>query len=136
MTFLLWLSGFRTQLVYMRMRVPSLASLCGLRIHCCHELLYRLAAAALIQPLAWELPYAMGASLKRQKKKKQWESFQGWMLSPCLVYIHSIFQDNGNWSHRFKYHPETSPTKCQPLLPGTRNANQETIIYYFKGKKS
>ena len=28
------------------------------------------AAAAPIQPLAWELPYAMGAALKRQKKKK------------------------------------------------------------------
>ena len=28
------------------------------------------AAAALIQPLAWELPYAAGAALKRKKKKK------------------------------------------------------------------
>ena len=28
------------------------------------------AAAALIQPLAWELPYATGVALKR--KKKQW----------------------------------------------------------------
>ena len=31
---------------------------------------YRLAAAALIQPLAWELPYAMGTALKKKKKKK------------------------------------------------------------------
>ena len=34
----------------------------------------RLAAAAPIQPLAWELPYAMGVALekaKRQKKKKK-----------------------------------------------------------------
>ena len=30
----------------------------------------RLATAALIQPLAWEPPYAMGAALKRQKKKE------------------------------------------------------------------
>ena len=30
----------------------------------------RLAAAALIRPLAWELPYAMSVTLKRQKKKK------------------------------------------------------------------
>ena len=30
----------------------------------------RLAAAALIQPLAWEPPYAAGAALKRPKKKK------------------------------------------------------------------
>ena len=29
------------------------------------------AAAALIQPLAWELPYAAGAALKRKKKKKK-----------------------------------------------------------------
>ena len=29
----------------------------------------RLAAVAMIQPLAWEPPYAMGVSLKRQKKK-------------------------------------------------------------------
>ena len=30
----------------------------------------RPAAAALIQPLAWELPYASGAALKIKKKKK------------------------------------------------------------------
>ena len=30
----------------------------------------RLAAAALIQPPAWELPYVTGMALKRQKKKK------------------------------------------------------------------
>ena len=28
----------------------------------------RLAAAALIQPLAWELPHAVGATLKKKKK--------------------------------------------------------------------
>ena len=31
----------------------------------------RLAATALIPPLAWEPPYVMGAALKRQKKKKK-----------------------------------------------------------------
>ena len=31
----------------------------------------RLAAAALIQPLAWELPYTMGVALKKRKKKKK-----------------------------------------------------------------
>ena len=31
----------------------------------------RLAATALIRPLAWEPPYAMGAALKRQKEKKK-----------------------------------------------------------------
>ena len=36
-----------------------------------------MAAAAPIQPLAWELPYARGTALKRKKEKKQynmWES--------------------------------------------------------------
>lgn len=32
---------------------------------------YRPAAAALIQPLAWELPYATGVALKRKKKKQK-----------------------------------------------------------------
>ena len=30
---------------------------------------HRTAAVALIRPLAWELPYAMGVALKRQKTK-------------------------------------------------------------------
>ena len=30
-------------------------------------------AVALIQPLAWEFPYAAGAALKRKKKKKEEE---------------------------------------------------------------
>ena len=39
--FLLWLSRLRIQLVFMRMQVPSLASLSGLRIQHCHELWWR-----------------------------------------------------------------------------------------------
>ena len=31
------------------------------------------AAAALIQPLAWKLPYASSAALKKKKKKKRKE---------------------------------------------------------------
>ena len=31
----------------------------------------RLVAAALIRPLAWELPYAAGAALKRQKEEEE-----------------------------------------------------------------
>ena len=34
----------------------------------------RLAAAALILPLAWELPYAAGAALKRKKKKRKYST--------------------------------------------------------------
>ena len=52
----------------MKWRVRSLASLSGLRIWCCCGC--GLAAVALIGPLAWESPYAVGATLKSQKKKK------------------------------------------------------------------
>ena len=51
----------------------------------------RLAAAALIQPLAWEPPYATGVALKRPKKKK---------IQVCTVYaryrppLSSSVQDN------------------------------------------
>ena len=70
----------RTQLVSMRMRVWSLASLSGLRIrHFCGcgldlVLLWlwsRPAAATLIRPLAWELPSAAGVALSGEKKKKK-----------------------------------------------------------------
>lgn len=51
----------------MRMWVLSLALISGLRIQRCCKLQcrllwlwYRAAAAALIRPLVWELPYAVG----------------------------------------------------------------------------
>ena len=60
--------------------IPSLAQwLSGLGIWHCHRcgsdpvllwLWCSLAAAAQIQPLAWELQYVVGAALKRQKKQK------------------------------------------------------------------
>ena len=61
-------------LVSLRMWVRSLASLSGSGIRCCHELWCRLAAAAPIWPLAWELPYAAGAALKKKwtKHKKDY----------------------------------------------------------------
>ena len=76
----------RVQIESMRMWVRSLASLSGLRIWHCHELWCRSqmrrssdlalmwlwcrpAAVVPIWPLAWELPYAMGAALKKQEKK-------------------------------------------------------------------
>ena len=37
---------------------------------------HRLAAAALIRPLAWELPYATGVALKKKKEKKAYSSFK------------------------------------------------------------
>ena len=57
----------RIQLGTTRLQVQSLASLSGLRIRRCHELWCRPAAVAPTVPLVWELPYAMGAALKKIK---------------------------------------------------------------------
>ena len=51
----------------------SFAAGCGVGRRCSSDLVllwlwYKLAAAAPIQPLAWELPCAAGAALKRQKQ--------------------------------------------------------------------
>ena len=54
----------------MSFQVRSLASLSGLRIRHC-ELCCRPAAAALIQPLAWEPPNATGAVLEKGKKRQK-----------------------------------------------------------------
>ena len=48
--------------------IPGLAQ--WVKDPCCHELWGRSAATALILSLAWELPYAVGAGLKRQKINK------------------------------------------------------------------
>ena len=76
----------RTQLVSRRMQVRSLASLSGLRIQHCLELWgrsrhsldpvllwlwCRLAAAAPIGPLAWELTYWVQPYKAKKKKKKK-----------------------------------------------------------------
>ena len=71
--------------ISMKMWVQRLALLSGLRIWHCHKLwlghrcssdlvllwLWCRPAAALIQPLAQELPYAISAAMKREKKKKK-----------------------------------------------------------------
>ena len=78
--------GKQIRLVTMRLRVQSLASLSGLRIQHCQScsvgrrcssdpmllwLWRRLAAVALIRPLAWEPPYAAGLALKKTKDKRE-----------------------------------------------------------------
>ena len=70
--------------VSLRMRVQSLALLSELRIWCCHRLQHGLQvwlgsgvamavaqapAAALIRPLGWEHPHAIGSNVKRKKDK-------------------------------------------------------------------
>ena len=77
--FPVWLSRLRTQLVSMRMQIQSLASFSGLRIRHCHELQCR-SQTQLWCGIAWELPYAAGAALKRPKrKKKKLEKVEEWL---------------------------------------------------------
>ena len=91
-----------TLLVSMRSQVRSLALLSGLSIWCCLELQHRFTdmaqiwrhcgcgvdSAALIQPLAWDPPYAMGAVLKKKAKKKKKESI---LLSRVLNSLYHGF---------------------------------------------
>ena len=82
MEFLPWLCGLRNELVAVRMCVQFLVWISDLSIWSYLELWcslqmcldptllwlgHRLATAALIQPLAWELPYAAPTALKRKK---------------------------------------------------------------------
>ena len=68
----------------MRFWVRSLASFSGLRIQRCRDrrdrrgldlallwLWYRPATLALLGPLAWEPPYAVGAAIKSKNKKQK-----------------------------------------------------------------
>ena len=49
----------------------------------------RLAAAALVQPLAWELPHAMGVALKRPKKKKNTLNVsRSTIITLCVIGVH------------------------------------------------
>ena len=104
MTFPLRLSGLRTWVISMRLWVPSLASLSGLRIQCYHELWRRsqmwlrygvavavawLAVVALIRPR--ELPHAAGADLKRKKSVSLLLFFGIIFLNFTYKWCHVIF---------------------------------------------
>ena len=94
----------------MRTQFPSLASLRELRIHCCHELwckfqtqlvsgialavAYRLAASAMILPLAWEPPYPAGVALKLQTNKQKQTKKQG-----CRNQIYRITLRHVMWEN-------------------------------------
>ena len=84
-------SAVTNLIIILRMQVRSLALLRGLRIQCCNELWCRsqtwlgscllwlwrrLAATALIQHLAWELPYAMGVALKKAYTQRRTQLIQ------------------------------------------------------------
>ena len=124
----------------MRMQVGSLASLTGLMIpvsasynlgcRCNSDpvlpwLWHRL--AALIWPLAWELPYVAGVALKRPKKKRKkktdlgrnnWDAVLVFWFLPCLhfkakskfffsvncgLYSQFIFLQDCHFHFNFKY---------------------------------
>ena len=53
-----------------------------------------LAAVALIQPLAWELPYVAGVALKRPKKKKVVNPMLFLLYPPC-VFFHFTIGNHG-----------------------------------------
>ena len=90
----MWLSS--NELLSIRTWVGSLASISGLRIWRCRELQCRSqtwlgsgvavsvwlwcrpVARASIQPLAWELPYAMGRALTKNKKQMGKKYKSGW----------------------------------------------------------
>ena len=77
----------------------------------------RSAATALIQPLAWESPYAMGAALKRQKRQKK--TFHPWLqdLFSCLVFLLFPYSSKPS-KHRthslFAYFVSTAKVTNQP----------------------
>ena len=118
--FLLWLSSLRTQLVSMRAKVQSLASLSGL-IWCCHELWCRSQTqlrpcVAVAQAGSWSsnLTPSLGASIclkcslkkakkkkkkkkKKRKRKKKWHWVKTWAHQPAgkgwwVFYAEEIMQ--------------------------------------------
>ena len=68
---------------------------CGLVCRCSLDpvlpwLWRRLVATALIQPLDWEPPYAMGVALKktkRQKKKKNYLAIEAVNISIYIIFL-------------------------------------------------
>ena len=100
------------RLVSKRIRVWSLASLSGLRIWHCHELWFRSQtrlgfgiavavlrcrpeAAALIRPLAWELPYALSEALKRKKNKTKQKTTNNNNKNPIKSYLSPLTSQEG-----------------------------------------
>ena len=83
--FPLWLCGLQTWLASISMWVWFLASLGGLMIWHCHELWWRLAAVALIPPLAQAFPYACSCGPKRNTKSKP-------LILSCLLGTQRVSQ--------------------------------------------
>ena len=148
----------------MKLWVRSLASCDGLRIwHCCklqHSsdlalLWHRLAGAAWTQPLAWELPYAAGVSLKRQKTKqnkkkktkhcmptgcfkKKNQNLVIWELSkriiwktPCSNSSASVISGHGQSAYPTFFFPINQVPLIMLLLPKYFSLNFFWIMIFF-----
>ena len=75
-----------------------------------------MAAAAPIQPLAWELPHAMSAALKsKTNKQTNKKTHQNWKL------LQFTSMTIPSWNS----HQICLPRRAQPVLPGIR----ETLIF-------
>ena len=83
----------------------SVAVSCGVGCRCGSDpallwFWHRLVASALIRPLAWEPPYAVGAALEKAKRQKKKEKrllillFQGCGISASVFIISSFFHQN------------------------------------------
>ena len=65
----------------------------------------RLAAVALIRPLAWEPPYAVGAALKKKKKKKEKRKKKNTSLEYLQIQRLFAFKGKANYitSHKTEH---------------------------------
>ena len=55
------------------------------------------AAMAPVRPLVWEPPYATGAALKRQKKKKKVYFTHSYLI--CFLNLHPFEANLKSWTH-------------------------------------
>ena len=114
----------------------------------------RLAAAALIRPLAWELPYALGVALKRKNKKPKTKNnqnktknqnmdllmrlkFYGYSLTRFKTYSRGrsqglrsrwLIKERGHMSPWSRASREPSPHKDCPCLCKTLDRLHNTCI--------
>ena len=77
---------------------------------------YRLAAVALIGPLAWELPYAAGAALKGQKTNKPKKEFQKTESSCVKIILNNIQSKHYSKFRKFILFVGKKNKRCIPVL--------------------
>ena len=79
---------------------------------------HRLAAAALMWPLAWEFPHATGAALKRPKKV--------WTLSLAILHDNDEWADGPDTGMLLDL-PRAPPTSRPPLSPRGASCRQQAV---------